>query len=80
MRVKLVDIILSCIVLHNNCRYRNLENSVDDDVKEMIRKESEVIMSRKHQEKTSEKGALKLGQLNNYKYFRTLHAVLYLYK
>ena len=57
------DIIVSCIVLHNYYRDRNLGYSVDDDVKEMIRRESEVTISRKHQEKTSEKEALKLGQL-----------------
>ena len=33
------DIIVSNIVLHNYCRDRNLEYSVDDDVKETIRRE-----------------------------------------
>ena len=58
------DIIVSCIVLHNYCRDRNHEYSVDDDVKEILRRESEVTISWKHQEKTSEKEDLKLGQLD----------------
>ena len=43
------DIIMSCIVLHNYCRDRNLEYSVEDDVKEMLGMESEVTLTRKHQ-------------------------------
>ena len=47
------DIIMSCIVLHNYCR--DLEYSVKDVVKEMLRKESELTLTRKHQENTSKK-------------------------
>ena len=54
---------MSCLVLHNYCRDRNLEYNVEDDVKEMLRKESVVILTRKHQENTSEEEALKLRQL-----------------
>ena len=56
------DIFVSCMVLHNYCRDRNLEFSVDDDVKEMIRKENEVSVTRKQQENTSDKEAFKMGQ------------------
>ena len=56
------NIIVSCMVLHNYCRSRNMNYPVDTDIADMMRKESEMTLSRRHREDISEKKALKLGQ------------------
>ena len=56
------NIIVSCMVLHYYCRSRNMNYPVDTDIADMMRKESEMTLSRRHREDISEKKALKLGQ------------------
>ena len=44
------NIILSCVVLHNYCRSRNMDYPVDTDIADMMRKEREISStSRGHQ-------------------------------
>ena len=59
------NIIVSCFVLHNYCRSRNIDYDIDPDVAEMMRQESLVAINRKHLEKLNLKDvvALKLGQI-----------------
>ena len=56
------NIIVSCMVLHNYCRSRNMDYPIDPDVAEMIRKENDISLSRSHSDNITDKEALKLGQ------------------
>lgn len=56
-------IIMSCIVLHNYCRTRNLEFPLDSDVAEMIQQENKINVNRRYVEHQRYEEQLKLGQL-----------------
>ena len=55
-------IIMSCMVLHNYCRDRNLDYGVDADVAEMMRRERGISVTCRHNEE-GDKEILKHGQI-----------------
>ena len=56
-------IILSCIVLHNYCRDRNLDYNIDPDISESMRKEAQISINRKYVENQRDEVQLRLGQI-----------------
>ena len=57
------NIIVSCMVLYNYCRSRNMDFPVDQEVAEMIEKENKMKIVRKSSENTTDTVSLRLGQL-----------------